>query len=245
MRRRQQRRQQAGLTAPAATPLMPGFDPETEPEPVVVTMDEVQEAAIDLEQQPATVPLETERILVETKNFHAVEAEQMETEEAVTATDPFATVYPFEDGETDALVIRCADPRFRDAFIKFEEDIGVFNPAVIAITGSVKAFGLQLVIPKEWHGLRKQLELITSRHAHVPRVILFTHEDCRSYAQSWAKGMLRKFSDVVGAQKGHLAALAGYLKKEYLPKARFELYHAVIVEDAKGRGVKFEKVAEL
>ena len=101
-----------------------------------------------------------------------------------TTRDPLATVYALCEEETDAIVIRCADPRFRRAFDDFVSDLGIRNPATIAVTGSIKSFGLQAYIPKEWHALRKQLELIATRHTHVGRVVLLTHEDCQSYKAS-------------------------------------------------------------
>lgn len=93
-------------------------------------------------------------------------------------------LYPFDEGDTDAIVIRCADPRFRRAFDAFVADLGIRHPATIAVTGSIKSFALQAYIPKEWHALRKQLELIATRHAHVTRVVLLTHDDCQSYKAS-------------------------------------------------------------
>lgn len=49
--------------------------------------------------------------------------------------DPLAVVYPVCDEETDAIVIRCADPRFRRAFDDFVADLGIRSPATIAVTG--------------------------------------------------------------------------------------------------------------
>lgn len=161
-------------------------------------------------------------------------------EEAPAAKDALATVYPFNDEETDAIVIRCADPRFRRAFDAFVTDLGIRNPATIAVTGSVKSFGLQAYIPKEWHALKKQLELIATRHAHVGRVVLITHEDCQSYKAS--AHLLGGLANVLTQQRAHLIALAKYLREKYLPGASFELYHAKLVPPGLGRGVQFERI---
>ena len=106
------------------------------------------------------------------------------------------------DEPTDALVVCCADPRFRDAIGMFLKDLGVENPVIIAVPGSIKSFGLQAFIPKQWHTLKKQLELMATRNAHVPRVILIAHEECKSYAASahWIGGL----DKVVAAQHEHL-----------------------------------------
>ena len=154
--------------------------------------------------------------------------------------DPLATVYPLCEEETDGIVIRCADPRFRQAFDDFIRDLGIRNPATIAVTGSIKSFGLQAYIPKEWHALRKQLELIATRHGHVGRVILLTHEDCQSYRAS--AHLLGGLTQVLVQQRGHLLALAHYLRERYLPHAAFELYHARIVAPGAERGIQFERI---
>ena len=149
-------------------------------------------------------------------------------------------IYPLHEEPTDALVVCCADPRFLDAIDKFLEDQGIKNPAIIAVPGSIKSFGLQAFIPKQWHTLRHQLELMTTRNAHVPRVVLITHEDCKSYAASaeWLGGLTK----VLPAQSEHLMGLAHFLQKEFLPSARMELYRARIVKDGASRGVSFEQI---
>ena len=150
-------------------------------------------------------------------------------------------VYPFDEGETDAIVIRCADPRFRRAFDAFVTDLGIEHPATIAVTGSIKSFALQAFIPKEWHALRKQLELIATRHAHVTRVVLLTHDDCQSYKAS--AHLMGGLGSLLARQREHTLALGRFLRQKYLPDARFELYHARIVEGEGRRGVVFDHVS--
>jgi hypothetical protein len=152
-------------------------------------------------------------------------------------------LYPFDEGDTDAIVIRCADPRFRrafDAFDAFVADLGIRHPATIAVTGSIKSFALQAYIPKEWHALRKQLELIATRHAHVTRVVLLTHDDCQSYKAS--AHLMGGLATVVERQRDHLAALGRFLRERYLPGASFELYHARLVESGGERAVNFDRI---
>lgn len=172
----------------------------------------------------------------------------LEGEEDASAapTDaPSQKVYALHEEETDALVVCCADHRFLDAIDKFLEEIGVVNPAIIAVPGSVKSIGLQGFIPGEWKTLKHQLELMATRNAHVPRVILFTHDECRSYAASLKMFQrIRNFAGISATQRGHLAALAKFLHDQYLPSAKFELYHAAIVPTPGGfRGVQFQKIA--
>ena len=161
--------------------------------------------------------------------------------EPTAPAGPLATVYPFDEGLTDAIVVRCADPRFRRAFDAFVSDLGIEHPATIAVTGSIKSFGLQAYVPKEWHALNKQLELIATRHDHVERVVLITHEDCQSYRAS--AHLLGGLGQLLARQRGHLLALAKYLRERYLQGASFELYHARLVSRGEGKGVQFERIA--
>ena len=47
---------------------------------------------------------------------------------------------------------------------------------------------------------------------------------------------------ILSAQREHLAGLGHFLKKQYLPSARIELYQARIVPNGAGRGVSFEPI---
>ena len=69
---------------------------------------------------------------------------------------------------------------------------------------------------------------------------LITHEDCRSYAASadWLGGA----SKVLSSQSEHLVG-AHFLRKEFLPSARLELYRARIVPSGASRGVSFEEIS--
>lgn len=149
-------------------------------------------------------------------------------------------VYPLHEEPTDGLVVCCADPRFLEANDQFLADIGILHPAIIAVPGSIKSFGLQAFIPKQWHTLQHQLELMAKRNAHVPRVVLITHEDCRSYAASaeWLGGVAR----ILDSQREHLIGVARFLKDRYLPFAKIELYRARIVPDGTAQGVAFEPI---
>ena len=162
---------------------------------------------------------------------------------APAPTNPLEQSYPLQVGAPDAIVIQCADPRFRRAFANFLQDLGIENPAVIAIAGSVKAFGLSAYLPKDWYALKKQIELMAKHNQQTPRVILFTHEDCKGYEASggFLKRLLKKLP-IKKIQEGHLTALAEYIREKYLPSAEFDLYHAAIVDTGGGQEVKFEQV---
>jgi len=149
-------------------------------------------------------------------------------------------VYPLHEEPTDGLVVCCADPRFLDANDQFLADIGILHPAIIAVPGSIKSFGLQAFIPKQWHTLKHQLELMARRNAHVPRVVLITHEDCKSYAASadWLGGLSRIFD----SQRDHLIGVARFLKEACLPSASVELYRARIVPNGTTSGVTYEPI---
>ncbi len=144
--------------------------------------------------------------------------------------------YPLIEGTPDALVIHCADPRFQTAFRRFvREELGVQMPMVIALPGVTSHFGMQAILPKNWNSMRKHIETMTERHK-VARVILINHDDCKGYAKiAIHLGGIAKISE---AQRKHLHGLAGYVQKEYLPGASFELYQAHIVN----KEVQFEKI---
>lgn len=144
--------------------------------------------------------------------------------------------YPLTEGSPDALVIHCADPRFQEAFRAFvRKDLGVQMPMVIALPGVTSHFGMQAVLPKGWHALRKNIETMTERHK-VARVILINHDDCKGYAK--IAGYLGGLAKIGDAQRKHLHGLADFVQKEFLPGAHFELYQAHIV----GKEVEFEKI---
>jgi hypothetical protein len=149
-------------------------------------------------------------------------------------------IYPLHEEATDGLVVCCADPRFLEANDQFLADIGILHPAIIAVPGSIKSFGLQAFIPNQWHTLKSQLELMAKRNAHVPRVVLITHEDCKSYAASaeWLGGFARVFD----SQREHLIGVARFLKERYLPSARVELYRARIVPNGTTQGIAYEPI---
>lgn len=149
-------------------------------------------------------------------------------------------LYPLKEGTSDALVVHCSDPRFQDAFHDFiRDELGIARPAVIVLPGSIASFGVQGFLPKRWHALRNQIELM-AEHNDFPRVILINHDDCKGYAD-----VAKFFGGLVNvstSQRKHLQNLAKYILKEHLPNAQAELYQARIVQEHVAKGVKFEKV---
>jgi hypothetical protein len=158
-------------------------------------------------------------------------------------TAPPATserIYPLIEEPTDAIVVCCADNRFLGAIHDFLRDIGITNPVMVAVPGSVKAVSGFSGFIKDWHTLKGQLELLATRNKHVPRVVLFTHEECKSYAHS--ARIFGGIARIPQVQREHLVKLARILRKEYLPNAGFELYHAAIVPQGNRRGVRFQEI---
>ncbi len=148
--------------------------------------------------------------------------------------------YPLIEGDADALVLQCSDPRFQDAFYNFvRQELGVKKPATIGIPGSTASFGVQTFLPKSWHALRKQIELMVE-HNDFPRVILINHDDCRGYAS--VARWLGRFVNLGTEQRRHLKTLAEYLRKDYLPNSQLEMYQARIVEQESKKTIKFERV---
>lgn len=149
-------------------------------------------------------------------------------------------LYYLQEGNPDALVLHCSDPRFQGAFHNFlEQELNVKMPAKIVIPGSVSSFGVQTFLPKGWHAMRKQIELMAA-HSKFPRVILINHDDCKGYAKiaQFIGGMSR----VVSEQRKHLKLIGRYIREQYLPHAQFELYHAKIVQKDNDSFVEFERI---
>lgn len=144
--------------------------------------------------------------------------------------------YPLSKGTPDALCIHCADPRFQTAFRRFiQEELGVKMPMIIALPGVTSHFAMSTMLPKGWYSMKSYIKTMTERH-DVARVILINHDDCKGYAKIAAYvGGLAKIRD---AQYSHLRGLAEFIRKEFLPGASFELYHAHIVQNE----VAFEKI---
>ena len=148
--------------------------------------------------------------------------------------------HPFLEGDPDALVIHCADPRFQRAFRSFlEEELNIRMPMVIALPGVTSHFGMQMMFPKNWYAMRSHLKTMIDRH-NVARVVLINHDDCKGYSKIADKlGGLVKVPDW---QRKHLRGLAEFVRKEYLPSASFELYQAHIFEENGKRQVSFEEI---
>lgn len=148
--------------------------------------------------------------------------------------------YRLNEGEPEALVIHCADPRFQEAFRSFlSGELNINLPMVIALPGVTSHFGMQALLPKNWNAMKSYIRTMTERH-QVARVVLINHDDCKGYAKIAVHfGGLGK---VVEAQRKHLHGLAEFIHKEFLPHASFELYQAHIVEDFGKHLVEFEKV---
>lgn len=148
--------------------------------------------------------------------------------------------YPLIEGTPDALVIHCADPRFQEAFRNFVlGELGIRIPMVIALPGVTSHFGMQAALPKNWNAMKLHLQTMTERH-DVGRVVIFNHDDCRGYTRIARHfGGLAKIGE---AQRKHLFGLAGFIRKEFLPGAQFELYQAHIIGDPGQREVRFEKI---
>lgn len=148
--------------------------------------------------------------------------------------------YPLTEGVPDALVIHCADPRFQEAFRVFlKDELDIRVPMVVALPGVTSHFGMQMVFPKNWYALKSYLKTMTERH-DVARVVIINHDDCMGYAKVADK--LGGLARVPEWQRKHLYGLAGFVRKEYLPHASFELYQAHVAGEAGTRQVSFERV---
>lgn len=166
--------------------------------------------------------------------------EQVQLETKVHSETRTAELYPLREGDSDALVIHCSDPRFQDAFHGFtRRGLGLEQPAVIVLPGSTASFGVQAFLPKRWHALRNQIELMTE-HNDFPRVIIINHDDCRGYTD--VAKFIGGLMNVSVSQRKHLQGMAEYILKEYLPNAQIELYQAKIVRDGNVKGVRFERI---
>jgi len=149
-------------------------------------------------------------------------------------------LYSLAEGEADALVLHCSDPRFQPAFRAFlSEQLNITHPALVIGPGSISAWGVQMVKPKMWHAMRQNIELMAARHP-IKRLVIITHDDCKSYAK--LASLLGGLPKVPGLQRDHLKKAADFIVKEYLPNATVELYHAAIVTESNMRQIRFDKV---
>lgn len=150
-------------------------------------------------------------------------------------------LYPLAEGEADALVLHCSDPRFQPAFRAFlAEELGITHPAMVIGPGSISAFGVMGTKPKLWHAMNSNIELMAARHP-IRRLVIITHQDCKSYAK--LAEFFGGLTQVAAKQREHLKQVAALITKQYLPNATVELYHAVIVDSDEGRRVRFDRVS--
>lgn len=149
-------------------------------------------------------------------------------------------LYQLAEGEADALVLHCSDPRFQPAFRTFlAEQLGISHPALVIGPGSISAWAVQMAKPKMWHAMRQNIELMAARHP-IKRLVIITHEDCKSYSK--LADLMGGLPKVPGLQREHLKQVAGWITKEYLPNASVELYHAAIVTVQDARKVRFDRI---
>jgi hypothetical protein len=150
-----------------------------------------------------------------------------------------------------ALVIHCSDPRFQKAFKDFiHNNLGLAEGEYIPIIvpGSIASLGssISILLPKRQKVLLDNIKLMFERNQGTTiRLILFNHEDCRSYAEIFGKlkkyiaklpdAIEREVSDLEFAGKV-IHAAAKFFKVDCQP----ELYLARIGKDDE---VVFDKYA--
>jgi hypothetical protein len=97
------------------------------------------------------------------------------------SVSPGGHIYRVNRQAPEALVIHCADPRFQDAFREFvTEELGLKNYAPLVIGGSIHAFGMQSLLPKNFKILWEQIKFFI-KEAKLRQIIIINHEDCKWY----------------------------------------------------------------
>ena len=89
--------------------------------------------------------------------------------------------YDLDKTPFDTVVIRCADPRFQNAFKKFIiEELSLKHYAPIIIGGGIHPFGSQVEMPTYLASLWGQLSFFINA-SKLKQIIFINHEDCKWY----------------------------------------------------------------
>lgn len=91
-------------------------------------------------------------------------------------------LFDLESKKPEALVIHCADPRFRSAFQEFiNSELGVNHHTLLSLAGGVGPFVLESKSVQTAQ-LMDQLRLLTGNNG-IKKLIVMNHTDCKWYSE--------------------------------------------------------------
>lgn len=156
-------------------------------------------------------------------------------------------LYKLFEGEPEAIVIHCADPRFQDAFSNFLSDKLALKPGSyvpIVISGAIASLTEPLSFPKEFKVLNDILMLFIDRYPSIKLVVMINHEDCRKYEQLKEKMgslFLLRAKDIIERQKIDLKKIARIILDAASKKMDIKMYYAKFADDTH-KNVRFEEI---
>lgn len=178
---------------------------------------------------------------------------QTTTRDKAQATDKaIQVVFPVTANPAPkALVIHCADVRFRKAFRNFIEGkteagcLGLREEDYVnlIIPGGIASLADILALPKQFKVTKEQIEFLLEHFPSITTVVLINHEDCAAYKlvkDHVGSSFLRNFATMLDRQKVDLIAVAKQALK--LSNASiFKLYMAKFADPAHTK-VRFDEV---
>lgn len=132
--------------------------------------------------------------------------------------------------KTDALVIMCADRRFRRPTEHFlYKHLGLGNYDLVAIPGGVYMISFADALPKQLKVGMQMIKFLARNH-QPPRIVLIAHQGCSRYREGFSSWLHRPGFSIEEKQKADLASVAESLR-EMLSDTRVDAYYAAIEGD--------------
>ncbi|MEK7497142.1 MAG: hypothetical protein AAB657_04570 [Patescibacteria group bacterium] len=136
-----------------------------------------------------------------------------------------------------ALVVHCADVRFRKAFRNFIEGdsatgcLGFKEDEYVnlVIPGGVSSFTDVITLPKQFKVAKDQIGFLLNHFPTIDTVILINHEDCAAYKflqEKIGSMFLRRFVSLLDRQKVDLVSAAKTVLEMDFVKANVRLFMA-------------------
>lgn len=136
-----------------------------------------------------------------------------------------------------ALIVHCADVRFRKAFRNFIEGDGAkgclgFKEdeyVNLVIPGGVSCFTDVITLSKQFKVAKDQIEFLLKHFPTIGTVILINHEDCAAYKflqEKIGSMFLRRFVSLLDRQKVDLISTAKTVLEMDFVKANIRLFMA-------------------
>lgn len=136
-----------------------------------------------------------------------------------------------------ALVVHCADVRFRRAFRNFIEGdatkgclgLGEDEYVNLVIPGGVSSLTDVITLPKQFKVAKDQIEFLLDHFPTIGTVVMINHEDCAAYKflkEKIGGAFLRRFTSLLDRQQVDLVSAAKTVLELDFVKADVRLYMA-------------------